>query len=1080
MTRIQNRFYPTIKVSGGDPGAVDAIDGDDLITGDTTLTVDDNSEVSFYRCNTTGGEVENLPVVVVPDENPGNINWDLVHGVLIGLTLYNDPTAGGHVGNRDYNDARYAAISDLDDYTPREEWLQNGFINAADVSFSWDDSTQTLTIEPAVTSYDYHILGVKYTETETLTKQITADETGLWVFYFSAEGVISCVKNPSHSQIDTVINNYCIIAYAYWNTTVGFDDGRLMYELHGSNMSPATHHWIHDNMGAQFAHGMSLADFVIDQNGNDAEDAQFSIAAGEFYDEDIEIELDEVGSTIGVEIWFLNGSDWEWVTVAGYSVISSGGDLQYNDSGSQTAVGNNDFVLCHIFATNITDDAGANPKYIAIQGQEDYGTIIQARAGADEEINSLVYGDLPLQEIVPVGTVIFQNKGSTGYGATRTTTSGDNFVDWRQSNLKGSGGSVSDHGSLAGLSDDDHSQYLLADGTRALAGDMSAGGNSITDHAQAITDNAIVTMDSADAASGEYAKFTAAGLESKTFAEVRSDINVEDGADVTDASSVDAAGAVMETDYNAQTILASILDNTPTAIAFAEQTIAGRVTGGDVDALSVAEVITLLNTGTGLDADTLDGYDSSASATGNTIVLRQAAGHIVGAQIYGTDVNMSHAQTTRSSDTVFFSSLDAFIRKNTKTGMLASLNVEDGADVTDASSVDAAGAVMESDYGVQEVLASILDNTPVAIAFAASTIMGRTAAGDIDALSVAEVITLLNTGSGLDADTLDGYDSDENATGDTICLRNSSGDVRSRYTIMSHSPATASSDTVFYSSTDNFIRKNTKTGMLASLNVADGADVTGDNAPQAHKDSHDPEDGSDALDCAAPLEISVVVAAGEGSAHSFARSDHVHAITHGITDNHLVTVDDAGGGVNGEFPKWTANGLQSRSVAEMQSDLGIGGGQPIGVSVKWHTTTPPTGYLEEDGSGLSTTTYSDLFAVLGYQFGGSGGTFNLRDSRGEFDRNWDHGAGVDPDAASRTDRGDGTSGDNPGTTQPDDYLAHLHTGRFVNANIPLSGSAAAGYHFCKSTANSNSSTAPATGGNETRPVNRYVMSIIKY
>lgn len=40
--------------------------------------------------------------------------------------------------------------------------------------------------------------------------------------------------------------------------------------------------------------------------------------------------------------------------------------------------------------------------------------------------------------------------------------------------------SAIDHGSLGGLSDDDHAQYLRADGTRALTGDQSAGTHKIT------------------------------------------------------------------------------------------------------------------------------------------------------------------------------------------------------------------------------------------------------------------------------------------------------------------------------------------------------------------------------------------------------------------------------------------------------------------------------------------------------------------------------------------------------------------------------------------------------------------------
>jgi hypothetical protein len=42
-------------------------------------------------------------------------------------------------------------------------------------------------------------------------------------------------------------------------------------------------------------------------------------------------------------------------------------------------------------------------------------------------------------------------------------------------------GGVVDHGALAGLTDDDHPHYLLADGTRPLSGDLSAGGNRLTE-----------------------------------------------------------------------------------------------------------------------------------------------------------------------------------------------------------------------------------------------------------------------------------------------------------------------------------------------------------------------------------------------------------------------------------------------------------------------------------------------------------------------------------------------------------------------------------------------------------------------
>ena len=92
-----------------------------------------------------------------------------------------------------------------------------------------------------------------------------------------------------------------------------------------------------------------------------------------------------------------------------------------------------------------------------------------------------------------------------------------------------------------------------------------------------------------------------------------------------------------------------------------------------------------------------------------------------------------------------------------------------------------------------------------------------------------------------------------------------------------------------------------------------------ETAPPAHHDSHDPEDGSDALDCAAAGEIVGVTAAAEGSAHTFARSDHQHQIQHSIADNHIVTVD--GEPADDEFARWTASGLEGLTVAESLTAL---------------------------------------------------------------------------------------------------------------------------------------------------------------
>lgn len=64
--------------------------------------------------------------------------------------------------------------------------------------------------------------------------------------------------------------------------------------------------------------------------------------------------------------------------------------------------------------------------------------------------------------------------------------------------------------------------------------------------------------------------------------------------------------------------------------------------------------------------------------------------------------------------------------------------------IVSASSVDAAGAVMESDYNAHTVLVATSDNTPVPITMGASTILARLAAGNIIAATPAELRTLLD------------------------------------------------------------------------------------------------------------------------------------------------------------------------------------------------------------------------------------------------------------------------------------------------------------------------------------------------
>jgi hypothetical protein len=148
-----------------------------------------------------------------------------------------------------------------------------------------------------------------------------------------------------------------------------------------------------------------------------------------------------------------------------------------------------------------------------------------------------------------------------------------------------------------------------------------------------------------------------------------------------------------------------------------------------------------------------------------------------------------------------------------------------------------------------------------------------------------------------------------------------------------------------------------------------------------------------------------------------------------------------------------------------------------GSIVTMMTATCPSGHLEANGGAISRTTYSALFTSISTMYGSGDGstTFNLPDLRCYFLRGWAHGATTDPDKASRTNRGDGTTGDNVGTKQADEIIGHTHSSGGYQPLTPGGGVGA----YTNSLVGGAAATS-STGGSETRPKNINVLYCIKY
>ncbi|MEG4940722.1 phage tail protein [Microcoleus sp. F4-D5] len=152
---------------------------------------------------------------------------------------------------------------------------------------------------------------------------------------------------------------------------------------------------------------------------------------------------------------------------------------------------------------------------------------------------------------------------------------------------------------------------------------------------------------------------------------------------------------------------------------------------------------------------------------------------------------------------------------------------------------------------------------------------------------------------------------------------------------------------------------------------------------------------------------------------------------------------------------------------------------------EYTTNIEALGWLLCDGTLREKSKYPELFAVLGYLYGGEGGKFKLPDYQGQFLRGVDGGTNNDdPDASSRKhpDRSNNKDNNNGvGSRQEDALQIHQHSYQLVNEITGRLGENKAAMLVEKATTfTALPLDSEARTSKETRPKNVYVYYIIKY
>jgi hypothetical protein len=349
------------------------------------------------------------------------VKWLQSTGQVLGRV----PTSSGD-GSVTWQDGPLAIATTTNDPT--------GFPLVPETTISFVDGTRIFSISPTSSSFMFYMKGVKYTKTGTQSIEIS-DVTGYHFVYFDySTGNLTETTTFS----DDLILKHVYVANIFWDA---INDKSIVIgdERHTCLMDGVTHLRLHQGIGTLYVSGLGVTDILVDQSGSLDTHAQLGVQSGIINDEDIQLSISAKSAPANIPIIYYSGASGvvNLDTATNFPVksfVGGNGRLAYNQwTGStwqQTEVGQGNFVLCHLVATN-----DIIRQIYAIQGQSQYTTIANARIGAKNEITSIYTAGLAAKEYIFIGTVIFQT--STVYSNTVkarivSTDTGGTYVDWRR------------------------------------------------------------------------------------------------------------------------------------------------------------------------------------------------------------------------------------------------------------------------------------------------------------------------------------------------------------------------------------------------------------------------------------------------------------------------------------------------------------------------------------------------------------------------------------------------------------------------------------------------------------------------
>jgi hypothetical protein len=317
--------------------------------------------------------------------------------------------------------------------------------------------TRQFTIQPVSTNHVVWCAGRRFVKNSA--ENITLPSTpGLYYISYNSAGELQYELTYFTWHEDTPT------AYVYWNGT----DYLLFDERHGITLDWATHEYLHRTRGAVLANGFGASNYTTEGVGDSDADIRIDIANGTFFDEDLQVDITHSATPTAntweqvlqgaaeIPVIYLSGTTWDFDSATEFPLKQGTSLPKYNlntaGTWSTPDLGNGTFGITWIIATNIL-----GTPIIGILGQEEYNNLGQAEAA---EWSNLYLDNFPAVELRPLYKIAYEVK--TSYTNTPKAVLKGVYDLRRYGSTAGEIPAlpVADHGSLTGLADDDHLQYL--------------------------------------------------------------------------------------------------------------------------------------------------------------------------------------------------------------------------------------------------------------------------------------------------------------------------------------------------------------------------------------------------------------------------------------------------------------------------------------------------------------------------------------------------------------------------------------------------------------------------------------------